>query len=385
MLEEGWTSMDLVAEALMERLPAQDAWPVTAELVRASFVPVLGRLAAHRGPPTTADRVFNRFWLYRRALRSLRRRCDVFHIVDHSYAHLACSLPRGRTIVTCHDIDTFRGFWTSDAIDTGLPRFLVNRLAAGLRSAALVACPSRATANDLMSAGLAGADRIVVVPNGVERPVADASAEREASELLQARDATVDLLHVGSTIPRKRIDLLLETVARVARDEPRVRLVRVGTPLTAAQAEQAGGLGLAGRVLQLPFLSRRTLFAVYRRAALLLMTSDREGFGLPVIEALSQGLPVVARDLPVFREVGGEAATYLPADAGSWASAVAGLLAERDAAAWQARRAAGRAWSSQFSWDRYAAEMARLYARAAGWPPPDARPAAASQFEACAP
>ena len=62
----------------------------------------------------------------------------------------------------------------------------------------------------------------------------------------------------------------------------------------------------------LPFVDRRVLAAVYRRVALLLQTSDREGFGLPVAEAMTCGTPVVASDLPALREVGGPAATYCP-------------------------------------------------------------------------
>jgi glycosyltransferase involved in cell wall biosynthesis len=372
MLEEGWTSMDIVADALMRELPSQDAWPVAPQLVRAAFVPVLGRL--RRRDPSTADRVFNRFWLYRRVLGAARRRCDVFHIVDHSYAHLATSLPPGRTIVTCHDIDTFRGFRTSDAIDTGLPRFLVSRLAAGLRSAALVACPSRATANELAAAELVDPERIVVVPNGVDRPIDDEDSDREAAALLRCSEPTMDVLHVGSAIPRKRIDLLFEVAART---ESRVRLVRVGMPLTPAQAQHAARLGIADRLLQLPFLSRSTLFGVYRRVSLLLMTSDREGFGLPVIEALSMGVPVIARDLPVLREVGGEAPLYLPPDPDVWASAVVRLLSERETPPWKARREAGRVWAAQFSWDRYATEMASLYAAVAGRSAPRAAAPAA--------
>jgi glycosyltransferase involved in cell wall biosynthesis len=370
MLEEGWPSMDLVADVLIRELPLQKAWPVAARLVRPGLVPVIRRLRrSEDGAGSTADRVFNRFWLYRRALLGPARSCDVFHVVDHSYAHLALALPRGQTIVTCHDTDTFRGFVTPGIVDTGLPPLLVRRLAAGLKRAAVVACPSRATAHDVISAGLAAASQVVVVPNGVDPAPVDPRAEHEADRLLRGAGPTLDILHVGSTIPRKRIDLLLEVFAAVAARRPEARLLRVGGGFTADQEAQARRLGVAGRTLVLPFLSRETLQAVYRHAALLVITSDREGFGLPVLEGLRAGLPVLARDLPVLREVAGGAAVFVDGtDPRQWCEVADRLLVERAACpdAWASRCEAARARARRFSWSRYAEEMAGLYARVAG-------------------
>ena len=99
------------------------------------------------GAGGAADRVFNRFWLYRRALLGQAHRCDVFHVVDRGCASRAgaAARPHDRH-VSC--TDTFRGFVTPGIVDTGLPPFLVRRLAAGLKRAAVIACPSRATATD---------------------------------------------------------------------------------------------------------------------------------------------------------------------------------------------------------------------------------------------
>ena len=73
-------------------------------------------------------------------------------------------------------------------------------------------------------------------------------------------------------------------------------------------------LGLTDAIVVLPMLDRATLAAVYRRSALLLMPSEREGFGLPVLEALACGTPVVASDIEALREVGGFAASYCPVE-----------------------------------------------------------------------
>jgi glycosyltransferase involved in cell wall biosynthesis len=365
MLEEGWPSMDLVADALVRELSRQNAGAVQPTLVRPSLVPVIRRV--RRGPDgggATADRVFSRFWLYRRALVGGIRRSDVFHVIDHSYAHLALSLPSGRAIVTCHDTDTFRGFVTPGPIETGLPRFLVRRLAAGLARAALVVCPTRATATDLVGSGLAAEEQIRIVPYGVDLPACDADSSALADRLLQSPAPTTDILHVGSTIPRKRIDLVLESFAVLAARNGRVRLVRAGGPFTADQASHADRLGIAHRILVLPLLTRAALHAVYRRASLLMMTSDREGFGLPIVEAMAAGVPVLARDLPVFREIAGHTAEYVSTvNPAHWATAAERLLAERELAteSWTARRERGLAHAARYSWTTYAAAMAALY------------------------
>jgi glycosyltransferase involved in cell wall biosynthesis len=114
----------------------------------------------------------------------------------------------------------------------------------------------------------------------------------------------------------------------------------------------------------LPFLEKSVLAAVYRKAAVLLQPSDAEGFGLPVIEALACGTPVVASNLPVLHEVGGEAATYCPvADVSAWVESVSTLLCERQEqpGLWDRRRALGIAQAAKFSWAEYARKMVVLY------------------------
>ena len=183
----------------------------------------------------------------------------------------------------------------------------------------------------------------------------------------------VELLHVGSTIPRKRIDVLLDVFAGLRAARPDLRLTRVGGPFTAEQRVRARDIGVLDAIHVLPFVDRATLGAVYRRSALALLTSDREGFGLPIVEALACGTPVVASDIPVLREVGSGAVTYCQVGvAGDWVDTILRLLREREtnAAAWQARRAAGLARASDFSWSRYTEDVVARYLSIAGRPAP---------------
>ena len=103
---------------------------------------------------------------------------------------------------------------------------------------------------------------------------------------------------------------------------------------------------------------------MYRRATLLLSTSEREGFGLPVAEALAAGTPVVATDMPVFREVGDVAASYARlGDLADWVHTVTALLREstEQPDAWRERQLRAKRRGGEFSWRRYAHEMADIY------------------------
>src|SRR4029077_5854949 len=185
----------------------------------------------------------------------------------------------------------------------------------------------------------------------------------EAGRVLGPRQG-VELLHVGSTIDRKRIDVLLEVFAAVRAARRDARLIRVGGPFTGAQRAQARDHGIADAIAVLPFVDRGTLAAIYRRAALTLLPSEREGFGLPLVESLACGTPMIAADIPVLREIGGDAVEYCPLeDIPRWRDTIFALLneRERDPAKWRERRARGVARASEFSGSHSASRRAELY------------------------
>jgi glycosyltransferase involved in cell wall biosynthesis len=173
------------------------------------------------------------------------------------------------------------------------------------------------------------------------------------------------LLHVGSTIPRKRVDLLLQICGELRHEVPNLHLVRVGGAFTPDQARLARRVGIDDRISVLGFVDDRTLAAVYRRAALVLQPSDREGFGLPLIEAMACGTPAVASDLAVLREVGGSAVEYCPpGSVSAWCRRIVELLSERDLAPqrWTARREGALDRARCFTWPQFAARVAQVYA-----------------------
>lgn len=371
MPEENWPSMDLVAEMLVANLQSTHAADLHATRIRPTMKRRYTRslLFGKMNFVYDADRLFNRFWDYPRLMKRRREEFDLFHIVDHSYAQLVHQLPAGRTIVTCHDIDTFRCVLEPEEHHRSrLFVAMTKKILDGLRKAARVTCDSVATRDELLAHNVLPLGRMVVIPNGVHpscSPEPDEVADAEAIRLLGPdSDGVINLLHVGSTISRKRIDVLLRVFAEVRKEFPNARLVRAGGAFTAEQLRLVESLGLASSVDVLPALDRAVLAAVYRRAALVLQPSSREGFGLPVIEAMACGTPVVASDIAVLREVGGDAAVYCPvAEVSVWSEALIALLHERrdEPQLWELRRKEGLAQAAKFTWSAYASRMVALY------------------------
>ncbi|HYL60707.1 MAG TPA: glycosyltransferase [Candidatus Acidoferrales bacterium] len=364
--QEGWPSMDLVAEMLATSLARAHSDSVETSLIRPRFARPLtrfGALATNKSA-FNAERALNRYVLYPLWLRRLREKFDLFHIVDHSYSHLANYLPADRTIITCHDLDAFRTILASSPRRHGaIVRAISNTVLKGFRRAAMVTCVSRATRDAIVAQGLRPAATTVVIANGVDSamsPERDASADGEAERILGRRDGdAIEIVHVGSTEPRKRIDLLLQVFAGISQKFPAARLIRVGGGLLPEHRRQASMLGIEHRIVTMPFLERKVLAAVYRRAAVVLLPSDAEGFALPVVEALACGRPVVASDIPVLREVGGDAVSCCRVGAVSaWIETTCALLAQHQS---REQVSARIAQAARFSWDINAAQTVDVY------------------------
>jgi glycosyltransferase involved in cell wall biosynthesis len=369
--EEGWHSMDLIGDMLLETLPKIADGTIAATRLCPPMVPRWTRLPVVGGAARArlGDRLTGRLWDFPRWLAPRVDAFDVFHVVDHSYAHLLRVLPPERTIVTCNDVDAIQPALPGVASRVGPARLLASRILEGLSDATRVACISHATRDNLLATGRIKPDRADVVYLGVHpscSPVPDAAWDAEINRQLGQK--RLEILHVGSTIPRKRIDILLNVFSEVHKAVDGVRLIRVGGPLTDSQRACAGKLGIAGAIVELPFLERPLLAALYRRVDLLVLPSEREGFGLPVVEAMASGTPAVASAIPALREAGGDAAIYCPlGDVAQWAATLRDLLRRRQSSPseWETRRRASIASAARFDWSAYATEMTNLYLKVA--------------------
>jgi glycosyltransferase involved in cell wall biosynthesis len=355
--------MDLCGEMLLDHLPRAGPFAVEAARVCPPFrrlatrLPVVGR----RNGAFNADRLLNRFVLFPRFARRRIDQFDLFHVADHSYSQLVHVLPAGRTGVYCHDLDAFRCLL--NPVADPRPRWfraLSRRILNGLRKAAVVFHSTAAVGEEIRQAGLIDPERLVLAPYGVS-PEFAGNAPHTSSRPpgLAEMSGGPWVLHVGSCIARKRIDVLLDAVALAREAIPELRLLKVGGEWSTDHRMRIDRHGLAGAITQVSRLSRVELADLYRQAGAVLVPSEAEGFGLPVIEALACGAPVVASDIPALREAGGSAAIYAPVgDVAAWANAVAKLLIDPAAAPPRADRLA---WASRFTWTAHAEIIARAY------------------------
>jgi glycosyltransferase involved in cell wall biosynthesis len=359
--EENWPSMDLVADELIATLERHFSAEVAVARVRprlarrAVRLPLLGERRLARN----TDILLGRFWDYPR--RARRERADFYHVSDHSYAHLVHQLPAEQTGVYCHDLHAFRcllepereprPFWF---------RQLMRRVLDGMKRARVVFFSTEHVRRGIEQAGLVDPQRLIHAPYGTA-PEYVPEARPGDGAALSALGLTTHayLMHVGSTIARKRIDVVLGTFAECRVRSPELRLLQVGGTWTHAQVEQIRVLGLERHVVQVRGIERLTLAALYRGASVVLQPSDAEGFGLPVTEALACAAPVVASDIPALREAGGDAIGVAPV--GNVEAFVEAVRGELDGSCPLPDRSRRLAQAARFSWTNHARALLRGY------------------------
>ena len=375
-LEEDWPSMELCAQMLIKHLQSEHAESLQVVPVCPTFqkrfqrMPWLGR----KRVALNGDRLLNRFWDYPRYLSQQLDDFDLFHVSDHTYAQLVHVLPPDRTGVFCHDLDAFRSLLEPEKEPRpAWFKAMSRRILHGFQKAAVVFYSTapvrekiehyRLLERNSSEAGVLTKKLtpLVHAPYGISpefsiTPVHTSPTDQQVIE--QIGEAPF-VLHVGSCIPRKRIDVLLDVFAALRIKHPDLRLVKVSGDWTESQQEQITRLGIGNAIIYLKGLERTTLAALYRRASVVLLTSEAEGFGLPVIEALACGAIIVVSDIPVLREVGGSAAVYCPvADVSAWVKTVEQLLENPTTAPEYSLRLAQ---AQKYSWSAHAQTIAKAY------------------------
>jgi glycosyltransferase involved in cell wall biosynthesis len=285
------------------------------------------------------------------------RRLDLFHApVNVAPLALPC-----RTIVTIHDL-AFLLY--PERLTPARRRYLALMTRLSARRAARVIAVSAQTARDVVARLGVPAERVVVVPEAAAehfRPEPDAAALAAFRHAKGVSEQYV--LFVGTLEPRKNVPALLRAFARVAGEFPGVQLVIAGgrgwldDEIFALHA----ALGLGARVCFPGFVPPEELPRWYQAATVFVYPSLYEGFGLPPLEALACGTPVIASNTSAIPEVVGDAGLLVdPRDEAALAAALRALLA--DPARRAALRAAGLARAARFSWARVARETRAVYA-----------------------
>jgi glycosyltransferase involved in cell wall biosynthesis len=263
-----------------------------------------------------------------RALRRLRPALVHFQ-------HVLPPLDRTRGVVTVHDLSFERDASAMGRLDRLMFRALVPR---SVRRAVRVLTVSERTKRDLVDLYRIDPDKVVLTPNGVDPAFSPGPDSGSGGYLL----------YVGAIQARKD-PLAAADAAAVAG----LRLVVVGPE---REPELAAELRRRGAELR-GYLETAELAEVYRRASVLILPSRYEGFGLPVLEAMASGTPVVASGDAALREVAADAALY--ADRDELGAAVLRAQAERKQLV-----AAGLERARNFSWEETARVTIGVYREA---------------------
>ena len=275
-----------------------------------------------------------------------RRRASLIHCP----ANLGPLYSRVPVVMTVHDLLPFRHPEYVPGAHSLILRTLI-RL--GARTARRVLTISEATRTDIRRYLHIKRTPVEVIPLAGETrsTIATQSTIRRTDQLLA----------VGNRMPHKNFSTLLNALALLP-EHTRPQLVITGShgddPLTPLVAE----LGLEDWVSLRGWLTPEELDALYVESTLFVFPTFFEGFGLPVLEAMAHGCPVLCSDIPVLHEVAGDAAIYVDShDAPRLADSISTLLSAPEELVRLA--SAGLARAAEFTWDRTAQQTLRSFQR----------------------
>jgi glycosyltransferase involved in cell wall biosynthesis len=280
---------------------------------------------------------------------------DLFHAPDF----ILPPLRRGtRSIVTIHDLSFVR---EPDSVMPGMSRHLNKWVPWSVQQASHVIAVSEATRQDLIELYQTPPEKISVLYHGVGpefKPIREMACLNAVRQKYGLNDGPF-ILSVGTIQPRKNYQRLIQAFAKV--DSKAMLVIAGGTGWkNEAIFDEVNKLGLQERVRFPGFVAEVNLPALYSAATLVIYPSLYEGFGLPVLEALACGAPVIASNRSSLPEVVGEAGLLIdPYDIEGMAMAMRQLL--EDSSLRARLSGAGQARAASFTWSKTATELVNLY------------------------
>lgn len=287
-------------------------------------------------------------------VRAAMDRLDVLHCTYTAPVLAPCPV-----VLTVHDI-SFESHpeWFSARDLRILKRFVPWSVA----RAAKVITVSEVCRKDIIDTYHVPEDKVICVHNAAgpaAMPITSADAEREAAKL--GLDlARPRVLAVGNLQPRKNLVRLIGAFARLLADGLDADLVLVGPEHYRAELVHEAAASAAGHIRFTGYLTDRQLAACYATATVFAFPSLYEGFGIPALEAMAHGAPVVCSDTDALREVCGEAALYFdPLDEADMATQLKQVMTQPDLR--RRLSSVGRERQGLFSWATAARQTLTVY------------------------
>lgn len=296
-------------------------------------------------------------WAIPRTLRHLR--ADLYHTPYYLMPY-RLGVP---TILTVHDVIPLL---FPEHVSTRARWLFRWTMALALCSATHIIAISRTTQGDLQTAFRIVSERVTVIPEAPDPVFYPRSAVETESVRRKYNLPEKFVLYVGSNKPHKNLVRLIEAWSRPTDDISRPPLAIAGPwdPRYPEPRQRAEDLGLAN-IIWLGPVPEADLPPLYSAASLFVFPSLYEGFGLPVLEAMACGVPVICSDTSSLPEVVGDAALLVdPADGQALAAAIAGLLGNE--ARREEMKGKGLQQAARFSWERTAVMTLRIYREVAG-------------------
>lgn len=273
---------------------------------------------------------------------------------------------RGKFIVTIHDV-LLRRHHSRRASTLGPLKFWLKKqlylwvIGSAIRRARQIITVSQFTKQEILHFYHVPESKISVVYEGLTKleKTGEISADKEA--LLRYNISKPYLLYVGNAYPHKNLDFLLRAWPKISQFFSG-QLVLVGHEDYFYQQLKnlATELDLGSSILFLGYVPDVDLAALYRLAKLYVFPSLYEGFGLPLLEAMNYGLPIVASDIPCLREIAGTAAEYFdPNDQNDLVEKFKNLLVNQDRQ--NELRQAGQKQCQKYRWPETVAEHLKIY------------------------
>ncbi|MBN1795967.1 MAG: glycosyltransferase family 4 protein [Sedimentisphaerales bacterium] len=297
------------------------------------------------------------------ANRKLRGDFDIYHILHSINSTMLFAKPnQSKAIVTCHDIHSALPYNKMEFTlrKGGRIRNAFKRIAnKAFKKADHIIAVSKNTKRDLVNIMKIPEEKITVVYNGVNHSVFYRRDKKEVRKKLKISSDEKVILNVSSDEPRKNVETILAAVAVLKEKMDMVKFVHIGE-LSAKSREIIRKNNLTSLVYNTPYVPQKQLVEWYNAADVFVFPSFYEGFGMPVLEAMACGCPVITTNRSSLPEVAGEAAMVTePADVSGFVKNIEKILAIKKI--YNAMRKKSLEQAKKFSWQRCAKETVDVY------------------------